>query len=73
MPKKKTGLIVEKVVDQSLVANTVAQFLEVFKNSAVEKLMSSGLSKEDLNSINQTLNSELESTKSKAYEYVSKL
>ena len=48
MPKKKTGLIVEKVVDQSLVANTVAQFLEVFKNSAVEKLMSSGLSKEDL-------------------------
>jgi len=72
MPRKTTK-VVEQVIDQSLVANTVAQFLEVFKNNAVEKLMSSGLSKDDLSSINKTLNSELEATRSKAFEYVSKL
>ena len=73
MPKKKTEWIVEKVVDQAVVANTVVQFLEIFKNNSVEQLMNSGLSREDIVAINNTLNSQLEVTKSKAFEYVSKL
>ena len=63
----------KQVLDQSLVENTVVQFLEVFKNNAVEQLMSSCLSREDLAKINSTLNVQLETTKSKAFDYVSKL
>lgn len=73
MPRSKKSEPTKQVLDQSLVANTVVQFLEVFKNNAVEQLMSSGLSREDLAKINSTLNVQLETTKSKAFDYVSKL
>ena len=73
MPKKKTDWIVKEVVDQSVVANTVVQFLEIFKNNSVEQLMNSGLSREDIATINDTLNGQLEVAKSKAFEYASKL
>ena len=72
MPRSK-NTPTKQVLDQSLVANTVVQFLEVFKNNAVEQLMSSGLSREDLEKINSTLSVQLETTKSKAFDYVSKL
>ena len=73
MPRKKQETTVQKVVDQRMVANTIVQFLEVFKNSSVENLMGQDLSRKDLETVSRVLNSNFETTKSKAFDYVSKL
>ena len=73
MPRSKKNTSTKQTIDQSVVANTVVQFLEVFKNGAVEQLMTSGFSREDLERINSTLSVQLETTKSKAFDYASKL